>query len=70
MIGEDAVAEAYVRDSPFAASLRYAIAGGAIMGRDLHAGRKYKTWMLEAGFVDVREEVFLVPMSKFVPAGF
>lgn len=34
-------------------------------GKDFHSGRKLKTWMIEAGYVDVVEQQFFVPLNQW-----
>lgn len=40
---------------------RLILRAGALAGRDFHVAKKYKQWLLEAGFVDVVERTIPVP---------
>lgn len=39
------------------------VAGGASFGRDFRVANRYKTWMVETGFVQVVEKIVLVPVN-------
>lgn len=65
IIGEDAKADAYVQYQPFKKWFDLMVAGGAANGRDFKCAANYKSWMIEAGFVDVVEKVVLVPVNAW-----
>ncbi|KAJ4393416.1 hypothetical protein N0V93_002626 [Gnomoniopsis smithogilvyi] len=62
-IGADAAAEERLQRSSWAKWANYLVAGGAAIGRDFTAARKYKQYMIEAGFVDVVEKQILNPLN-------
>jgi hypothetical protein len=39
------------------------VEGASVMGKDLEISKKYKTWMEEAGFVNVEEKLFYWPIN-------
>lgn len=63
LFGEDPRASAYLQQSPFQKWFQLMVAGGAARGRDFRVANKYKSWMIEAGFVDVVEKVVFVPVN-------
>lgn len=63
VVGEDSAATAYLHSSPYYRWFRAMVAGGASYGRDFRVATKYKSWMIEAGFVKVVEKVVLVPVN-------
>lgn len=65
IVGADAAAEAFYQASSYAKYIRYCVRGAATHGKDLQSGRRLKGWMAEAGFADVAEQQFLVPLSAW-----
>lgn len=65
VVGEDAAAEAVVRGSALRRWCDLGVAGGAAFGRDFRAARRYRQWMVDAGFVDVVERQVLCPVSAW-----
>lgn len=64
-VGADAAAETFYQASSFARFIRCIVAGGATHGKDFHSGRKLKDWMIEAGFENVVEQQFPVPLNQW-----
>lgn len=65
LVGADDEASAVLDGSALAKFFRYAVAGGTAFGRDFEAGRKYKEWMVEAGFEGVVERQVLAPVNAW-----
>lgn len=65
VIGENEAAEKVVRASALKRWCELGVAGGAKFGRDFRAPLKYRKWMVEAGFVDVKEKQVLVPVNTW-----
>ncbi|KAJ4388708.1 hypothetical protein N0V93_006167 [Gnomoniopsis smithogilvyi] len=63
VVGENSAATAYLYNSPYYRWFRAMVAGGASFGRDFRVANKYKSWMMEAGFVNVVEKVVFVPVN-------
>lgn len=62
-VGEDAVAEERYQQSPFHQWLQYLVAGGAAIGRDFHATRKFKNWSVQYPYPWATN----IPISKYPP---
>ncbi|KAH0542951.1 hypothetical protein FGG08_002720 [Glutinoglossum americanum] len=52
-------------DWPFAEWTRYGDEAAMMLGRPLRIANKFKRWYKEAGFVDVHEEVFKIPLNPW-----
>jgi hypothetical protein len=52
-------------DWPFAEWTRYGDDAAMVLGKPLRIANKLKKWYKEAGFVDVHEEVFKVPLNPW-----
>lgn len=65
LIGSDEKAEAVVQSSAVLKCWQLAILGGARLGRDFQAPRKYARWMREIGFVDVVVKEILAPINTW-----
>ncbi|KAH0551063.1 hypothetical protein GP486_007587 [Trichoglossum hirsutum] len=52
-------------DWPFAEWTRYGDEAAMFLGRPLRIANKFKRWYKEAGFVDVHEEVFKIPLNPW-----
>lgn len=61
---DDAAAEV-LKGSALEQAFKAGPAAGAAIGRDFDAPKKFKKWMLEAGFVDVVEEQRLIPINSW-----
>ncbi|KAI3397005.1 hypothetical protein diail_11332 [Diaporthe ilicicola] len=65
LVGADEEAAGVLRGSALEAFFRHAVEGGRAFGRDFEAGRKYKEWMLAAGFEDVVETQVLAAVNAW-----
>ncbi|KAJ4392151.1 hypothetical protein N0V93_005774 [Gnomoniopsis smithogilvyi] len=65
IVGADPAADTLYQASSLAKFMRSAFAGGAAHGKDLHSGRKLREWMVDAEYVDVVEQQFLVPLNEW-----
>ncbi|CAN8098367.1 unnamed protein product [Discula destructiva] len=63
LIPVDEDAAGVLHGSAFEQSFRYCLEAGQKMGRDFNAAKKFKRWLIEAGFVDVVEKQFLSPVN-------
>lgn len=63
LVGEDEKANEIFQKSAVQRFFHTAVLGGAANGKDFTACRKLKTWMLEAGVVDVVENPILLPLN-------
>ncbi|KAI9781178.1 MAG: hypothetical protein M1839_006286 [Geoglossum umbratile] len=52
-------------DWPFAEWTRYGDSAAVSLGKPLRIANKLKRWYMEAGFVDVHEEVFKIPVNPW-----
>jgi len=52
-------------DWPFAEWTRYGDSAAMSLGKPLRIANKLKRWYKEAGFLDVHEEVFKIPMNPW-----
>lgn len=65
LVGADAEAAGVLRGSALQRFFGLAVAGGAAFGRDFEAGRKYKDWMVAAGFEGVVETQVLAAVNSW-----
>ncbi|KAF3768137.1 hypothetical protein M406DRAFT_106901 [Cryphonectria parasitica EP155] len=63
LIPSDAAAAEVLNRSALLQSFQYSLQAGYQMGRDFNSAKKFKAWMIEAGFVDVVEKQFLSPVN-------
>jgi hypothetical protein len=52
-------------DWPFAEWTRYGDEAAMLAGKPMRIANKLQRWYREAGFVDVHEEVFKMPMNQW-----
>lgn len=64
-IGADDLAEQNLRSSALGRYMEILLAGGAPIGKDFRAPRRYKRWLAELGFVDIVEKQVLSPINAW-----
>ncbi|ORY69062.1 S-adenosyl-L-methionine-dependent methyltransferase [Pseudomassariella vexata] len=66
-IAVDEASELAIQNNPrsFREYMRRLVRGAASFGRDIDLARKYKYWIIEAGFVDVVERQILGPVNPW-----
>ena len=62
-IAADYAAEVTIQSNPTSLRKLFELVdkGGANLGRDFNLARKYKSWLIDAGFVEVTEKQILGP---------
>lgn len=63
LIPADEAAAEVLRNSTLQKSYQHILQAGKNMGRDFDCPKKFKRWLIEAGFEDVVEKQILVPVS-------
>lgn len=62
-VGADEATERALDSNPtsYRHFIRHLVAGAAASGRDMTVTKDYKQWVIEAGFVDVVEDLLYIP---------